>query len=164
MASIVSRRGFLASSAKYAAVAAAPCVPTGAGPSRTDGTGALGTVTATVTLSILTDNTMISYTIQNISARADSYTIWYVDQVTNDNSRGVTLPAQPGQTLTGVLYASLDHDIVFYVDQSDDTTLAIGPLGAAPSCELPASLYPQPVYQPPEPEVFGSAFFADATT
>ena len=161
---IVSRRGFLSSSVKYSAVAAVPCVPTGTGPTNTEGSGALGTVTAAVTLSTLTDNAMISYTIQNVSLHADSYTIWYVDQVTNDSCRGVTFPAQPGQTLTGVLYASLDHDIVFYVDQSDHTTLAIGPLGAAPSCELPVYLYPQPVYQPPEPEVYGSAFFADATS
>jgi hypothetical protein len=95
------------------------------------------------------DSTRIRYGLTNISGAPDSYTVSFTDQVTMLSSRTIDIELQPGQSMSGVMYGSLNHTVVFYVDLSDGTVLSLGPVGELPACELSKRKRPRPIYQPP---------------
>jgi hypothetical protein len=171
----VSRRGFLAVAAACAAVAGLPasaaraedppavptpaeslpitytaapavCTPVAVVPNSAN--GQLGTVSAVVKVTRLTDVVTIYYTLTNISDAPDTYTVSYTDQVTTLNSVELTVALDAGQSQSGHLYGSLNHDFVVEVGLSDGSTLSLGPVGDLPTCKVSNRKYPRPIYQP----------------
>ena len=167
----ISRRGFLAAAATCTAAAGLPqttayadgpgvgpvprtparpaiCIPVDQPPESASASGEQGTVSASVTVSNLTDNVAIYYTISNTSSETDTYTVSYTDQVTTQTSASVQTLLSPGQSFTGLMHGSLNHDFVFTVDLSDGTVLTLGPVGELPVCEGSRRPYPKPIYGP----------------
>jgi hypothetical protein len=128
--------------------APAVCTPADNPAVQTSANGKLGTVSASVTMARLTDVVTLHYTITNVSDAPDTYTVSYTDQVTTLNSVETTIDLQAGQSQSGVMYGSLNHDFVFEVGLSDGTTLSLGPVGSLPDCKTTRRKYPRPVYQP----------------
>lgn len=128
--------------------APAVCTPADNPPVPTSANGKLGTVSAVVSMARLTDVVTLHYTITNVSDAPDTYTVSYTDQVTTLNSVETTIDLQAGQSHSGMMYGSLNHDFVFEVGLSDGTTLGLGPVGSLPNCKTTRRKYPRPVYQP----------------
>jgi hypothetical protein len=95
------------------------------------------------------DNVAIHYRLTNISDNQDTYIVSYTDEVTGFGSRAITHKIAPGAVKHGVLYGTLSHQFMFYVDLSDGSTLSLGPLNQLPYCELSHARKPKPIYQPP---------------
>jgi len=152
-----SRRRFLITTATCAvavtlpaaAAAASVCTPNPNPPTPNSASGQLGTVAASVKMTRRMDSTRIRYGLTNVSGAPDSYTVSFTDQITMLSSRAIVIDLQPGQSMSGVMYGSLNHTVVFYVDLSDGTVLSLGPVGELPACELSERKRPRPIYQPP---------------
>jgi hypothetical protein len=123
------------------------CEPTGTSPGVMHATGALGPVTATVSVRALKDVVALRYQLTNSGDTQNTYVVTYVDQVTTFSSRPTSVTVAAGGTHDGVLYGSLGHEFLFYVDLPDGTTLTLGPLNRAASCGSRRRRR-KPLYQP----------------
>ncbi|HEX4787823.1 MAG TPA: hypothetical protein VH372_05135 [Actinospica sp.] len=135
--------------------APAACVPATGSSGVMQASGSLGSVAAGVRVKPLKDVVALRYTLTNTGGAQKTYMVSYTDQVTMFNSRAISHTLEPGEQRDGVLYGSLDHDYLFFVDLPDGTTLTLGPLNRLPSCKLSQRRPPRPVYQPP-PRQHGS--------
>ena len=129
--------------------AAAVCTPNPT-PSVLQASGALGTVSALVRIRDVRDVTELRYQLTNTSSAPDTYVVSYSDNVTTFDSRAVTYTLLPGQTQKGRLHGYQYHQFTFYVDLSNGTSLALGPVGQQPACELGTRKWRQPIYAPPK--------------
>ena len=167
----VSRRGFLIAAAGCATVAGRPasaasgdgpsagpiqdapasppaCIPVTQPPDTATASGQQGTVSASVGVTNLNDVVAIYYTITNTSDASDTYTVYYTDQVTSLQSAQFVTDLDSGESFTGLMHGSLNHDFVFTVALSNGTTLTLGPVGELPTCGPTHRKYPKPIYGP----------------
>lgn len=129
--------------------ASSGCTPSATLPGSTYASGTLGSLRASVTAAVLRDNVAMRYQLTNISDQQDTYVVSYTDDVTSYGSRAVSHTLAPGAVQQGVLYGTISHQFMFYVDLSDGSTLTLGPLNRLPHCELSRHRRPKPIYQPP---------------
>lgn len=125
------------------------CAPAGNPSGTTYASGTLGSLSASATASVLKDNVVMRYQLTNIGDQQDTYVVSYTDEVTTFGSRAISYTLAPGAVQHGVLYGTLSHQFMFYVDLSDGSTLTLGPLNRLPYCELSRQRRPKPIYQPP---------------
>lgn len=163
----LSRRGFLLATATATASASgvlipaakptptppplptpAPCVTNGRPPGVMHATGSLGSLTAIVDVSALPDVVALRYRLANAGDASTTYVVSYTDQVTTFSSRGTPVTVEAGGRYEGLLYGTVDHEFLFYVDLPDGTTLTLGPLNRMPPC-VSSRKQPKPVFQPP---------------
>lgn len=161
----ISRRGFLVAAAACTAATGLPpadadaaepqprtparpaaCIPVDQPPESASASGEQGTVSASVTVTNLTDVVAINYTVANTSAETDIYTIYYTDQVTTQTSAAIQTLLKPGQFFNGLMHGSLNHDFVLTVALSDGTILNLGPVGELPVCGGTSRPYPTPIF------------------
>lgn len=127
--------------------APAVCVPTTTPPGVMSATGSLGSVTATVHVRPLKDVVALRYRLTNTGDTGNTYVVSYTDQLTTFGSRAVPITLDAGAQHDGVLYGTVDHEFLFYVDLPDGTTLTLGPLNRMPPCVGRRRPRP-PIYQP----------------
>lgn len=95
--------------------------------------GQQGNASITVSLTTAQDVTAIHYTITDIGADPDTFTVWYTDQNNGRQSRKLTYALDPGESASAKVYGPLNHSFVVNVCQSDGTCFTVGPVGPAPS-------------------------------
>lgn len=159
--STVSRRGFLVAAAACAVTlapavsaassASAACTPNPNPAAPLSATGKLGTASVSVRVTEFQDVTAIHYGVTNVGSAADTYLVSYTDTVSGMESGTVTVTLAPGQSQVGVLYGSLSHTFVLYINLSDGSTLELEPVGKVPHCAPTKRKYPRPIHNPGKP-------------
>ena len=107
--------------------------PRAALPNPRDTGGEQGNAAITVSLLNTQDVTEIQYTITNVGAAPDTFTVWYTDQNNGRQSRKLTYTLDPGDSANDEVYGPVNHSFVINVCQSDGSCFTVGPVGPGPS-------------------------------
>lgn len=162
-----SRRGFLTAAAGCAVVVGLPAsaaaagadpsvgpvpealtAPAGCAAKDALGRRQKGAISASVNVTRLTDVVAMYYTVTNSGTASNTVTVYNTDQITSLESAQIVTDLAVGESFTGVMHGSLNHDFVFTVVLADGTSFNLAPVGEVPACKRNGRKYPKPYYKP----------------